>query len=56
LEKVLTMDQIRDLTALDAAHPPATQPLPIPGCGDATSATACPFATFMRLGPADQSH
>jgi 4-phytase/acid phosphatase len=48
--QVQTMDQIRKLTALDAAHPPAMQALPIPGCGDATSATACTLAQFTHLG------
>jgi hypothetical protein len=48
--QVQTMDQMRNL----AAEPPAFQPLPIPGCGDSTTPTACTLAAFTKLvGAAD---
>ncbi len=47
--QVQTPDQIRNLTPLNLAHPPATQPLAIPGCGASTSLTACKLADFSRL-------
>jgi 4-phytase/acid phosphatase len=47
--QVQTMDQIRNLTPLTAANPPATQPLPIPGCGNSTAPTACTLAAFSHL-------
>jgi 4-phytase/acid phosphatase len=43
--QVQTMDQIRNLVAA----PPAMQALPIPGCGDSTSPTACTLAVFETL-------
>jgi 4-phytase/acid phosphatase len=43
--QVQTMDQIRNL----AAAPPASQPLPIPGCGNSTAPTACTLAAFTKL-------
>jgi 4-phytase/acid phosphatase len=46
-----TMDQIRNLVPLTSNNPPASQSLPIPGCGDSTAATACPLATFITLDP-----
>jgi 4-phytase/acid phosphatase len=47
--QVQTMAQIRDLTPLDAANPPAIQPLPIPGCGNSTAQTACGLGQFEAL-------
>jgi 4-phytase/acid phosphatase len=44
-----TMDQIRNLTPLSAAVPPATQPLPIPGCGNSPARTACTLPAFTAL-------
>jgi 4-phytase/acid phosphatase len=44
-----TMAQIRNLTPLNATNPPATQPLPIPGCGNSPSPTACTLAAFAAL-------
>jgi len=47
--QVQTMDQIRNLTPLSPASPPATEPLPIPGCGDSTKPTACTLQNFEEL-------
>ncbi len=47
--QVQTMDQIRNLTLLTGANPPATQPLPIPGCGNSTAPTACTMQAFNHL-------
>jgi 4-phytase/acid phosphatase len=47
--QVQTMDQIRRLTPLTAANPPAMQALPIPGCGNSTAPTACTLPQFTRL-------
>jgi 4-phytase/acid phosphatase len=44
-----TMRQIRDLTPLSTAAPPATQPLPIPGCGNSPAPTACTLPAFKAL-------
>ena len=44
-----SMAQIRNLTPLNTANPPATQPLPIPGCGNSPSPTACTLASFAAL-------
>jgi 4-phytase/acid phosphatase len=43
--QVQSMDQIRNL----AEAPPASQPLPIPGCGNSTAPTACTLAAFTKL-------
>ncbi len=45
--QVQTPDQIRNLTPLSAAAPPATQSLTIPGC----PAAACPIELFTHLIP-----
>lgn len=47
--QVQSMDQIRNLTRLDATHPPAIEPLPIPGCGNSSAPTACTLTAFSRL-------
>jgi 4-phytase/acid phosphatase len=47
--QVQTMAQIRNLTPLDPANPPAIQPLPIPGCGDSVAQTACTLSAFKTL-------
>lgn len=39
-----TLDQLRELRPLDAAHPPAEQTLKLPGC-----ATLCPAAQFKAI-------
>lgn len=44
-----TMDQLRELRPLTGKDAPFRQYLPIPGCGNATAATACPLATFEAL-------
>jgi hypothetical protein len=46
--QVQKMDPIRNLTPLSAANPPIILALPIPGCGDSTSQTACPLAAFAK--------
>jgi 4-phytase/acid phosphatase len=47
--QVQTIDQIRNLTRLSHATPPAIQALAIPACGNSTAATACTLANFTKL-------
>ncbi len=47
--QVQSMDQIRNLTPLSAADPPAMQALPIPGCGNSALPAACTLAAFKAL-------
>jgi 4-phytase/acid phosphatase len=47
--QVQTMDQIRNLTALNTQTPPATQPLAIPACGNSTAPAACTLTAFAKL-------
>jgi 4-phytase/acid phosphatase len=47
--QVQTMGQIRNLSALNLTHPPAIQPLAIPGCGNSVAQTACKLADFTSL-------
>ncbi len=47
--QVQTPNQIRDLIPLAASHPPATQVLRIPACGNSTAPNACPLAQFTAL-------
>ncbi len=44
-----TMDQLRTLQPLDGRTGPWRAYLPIPGCGNATAATACTLPAFERL-------
>jgi 4-phytase/acid phosphatase len=44
-----TMDQLRDLQPLTAAHPPGYAYVPIPGCGVKGDATVCPLETFRAI-------
>ncbi|MDE8346247.1 MAG: hypothetical protein POH28_08775 [Acidocella sp.] len=47
--QVQTPREIRNLTVLDASNPPARQALPIPGCGDSATPTACRLPAFRAL-------
>jgi 4-phytase/acid phosphatase len=49
LYQAQTMAQIRDLTPLTPANPPAFERLPIPGCGNTISPKGCTLAMFKRL-------
>ena len=44
-----TLQQIRELTPLNAAHPPFRQALAIPGCALPGDATRCSLDTFVTL-------
>jgi len=44
-----TLEQMRELTPLDAARPAFRQPLSIPGCTMPGDRTRCPLDTFVRL-------
>jgi 4-phytase/acid phosphatase len=44
-----TMDQMRNLTVLDAAHPPSLQALEISGCTTPADRTLCTLADFSKL-------
>jgi len=44
-----TLQQMRELTPLDASHPPFRQALAIPGCAVPGEATRCSFETFVKL-------
>jgi 4-phytase/acid phosphatase len=44
-----TLQQMRELTRLDTAHPPFRQALAIPGCALPDAATRCSLDTFARL-------
>ncbi|MBL8521768.1 MAG: histidine-type phosphatase [Betaproteobacteria bacterium] len=44
-----TLDQLRNLTPLDAANAPVRVEVPIPGCGQREPATPCEIASFERL-------
>lgn len=46
-----TIDQLRDETPLDAAHPPGRLELPLPGCADGPDG-ACGLAAFEALAMA----
>jgi 4-phytase/acid phosphatase len=43
-----TMDQLRNATPLDAAHPAGREPLPVPGCADGPDG-ACRLETFESV-------
>lgn len=47
--RVQTMDEIRNLTPLNAQTPPAIERLPIPSCGNSVAPTACTMAAFSKL-------
>jgi 4-phytase / acid phosphatase len=40
------LDQIREASTLDAAHPPEVLAVLVPGCGDGQS---CPLAAFGEI-------
>jgi len=44
-----TLQQMRELTPLDASHPPFRQALAVPGCALPSDATRCSLETFVRL-------
>ena len=44
-----SLQQMRELTRLDAAHPAFRQTLAIPGCALPDDATRCSLDTFARL-------
>jgi 4-phytase/acid phosphatase len=44
-----SMDQLRDLDALDLKRRPFRQVVAIPGCGSPASSSLCPLADFQRL-------
>jgi 4-phytase/acid phosphatase len=46
---VQTLDQMRGLTALTLAAPPAGQDVTIPGCQEASTSAGCPWPTFERV-------
>jgi len=49
LYRVQTMDEIRNLTPLNAQTQPAIERLPIPGCGNSAASTACTLLAFSKL-------
>ncbi len=44
-----SMDQLRNLTPLNQANPPAQVYIPIPGCGEKHDPTLCNFKTFQNI-------
>jgi 4-phytase/acid phosphatase len=54
--QVQTMDQIRNLTPLSLATPPALENLAIPGCGNSTAVNACTLTNFTKLIAAHTRH
>ena len=44
-----TLQQMRELSRLDAAHPAFRQVLAIPGCAMPDDARRCSLDTFVRL-------
>jgi 4-phytase/acid phosphatase len=43
------MDQMRNLTALTLATPPASAAVFIPGCSVSNATFDCPLATFVKV-------